>query len=88
MKKIYFAAAIRGGRDDAELYKEVIDFMKKDNVVLTEHIGNTLLTNTGEKLIDVEIYERDIIAFEKYNNLTAKDWTTYDRIKDLIKSYQ
>ena len=60
MKKIYFAAAIRGGRDDAELYKEVIDFMKKDNVVLTEHIGNPSLTNTGEKLIDVDIYERDI----------------------------
>lgn len=34
-KKIYFAGSIRGGRDDAALYKRMIDYMKRTNVVLT-----------------------------------------------------
>ena len=46
----------------------------------------TLIKQSKIQLTKID--ERDIIAFEKYNNLTAKDWTTYDRIKDLIKSYQ
>lgn len=60
MKKIYFAAAIRGGRDDADLYREIIDYMKRDNIVLTEHIGLASLKDSGEDLNDIEIYERDI----------------------------
>ena len=40
-KKIYFAGSIRGGRDDAALYKRMIDYMKRTNVVLTEHIGKS-----------------------------------------------
>ena len=37
--KIYFAASIRGGRDDVELYRELIDYMQTFGKVLTEHIG-------------------------------------------------
>ena len=40
-KKIYFAGSIRGGRDDAALYKRMIDYMKRTSVVLTEHIGKS-----------------------------------------------
>jgi hypothetical protein len=37
--KIYFAASIRGGRDDVELYRELINYMQTFGNVLTEHIG-------------------------------------------------
>lgn len=59
-KKIYFAGSIRGGRADAELYKDIIDYMKKTDTVLTEHIGNlslSLLEQGRNK--DALIYEQD-----------------------------
>jgi len=36
--KIYFAGSIRGGRDDKELYLEIINLLGKYGKVLTEHI--------------------------------------------------
>jgi len=57
--KIYFAASIRGGRDDVELYKRLIDFLKQNNQVLTEHIGDVSLSNE-KQLSDKEIRDRDI----------------------------
>ena len=59
-KKIYFAGSIRGGRDDAELYKEIIAHIKETDIVLTEHIGDlslSLLENGRDK--DALIYEQD-----------------------------
>ena len=59
-KKIYFAGAIRGGRDDAALYKRMIDYMKRTNVVLTEHIGKSNMSLKAQtNVIDTHIYERD-----------------------------
>ncbi len=72
MKKIYFAGSIRGGRDDASLYAEIIDYLKKDNIVLTEHIGLASLKDSGEKLNDVEIYERDIAWLEESDLVIAE----------------
>lgn len=37
---IYFCGSIRGGRDDAALYKRIIDQLKQYGEVLTEHIGD------------------------------------------------
>ncbi len=59
-KKIYFAGSIRGGRDDAALYKEIIAHIKETDIVLTEHIGDlslSLLENGRDK--DALIYEQD-----------------------------
>lgn len=39
MKSIYFAGSIRGGRQDAGIYKQLIDELKNHGAVLTEHIG-------------------------------------------------
>ena len=59
-KKIYFAGSIRGGRDDAALYKRMIDYMKRTNDVLTEHIGKSNMSLKAQtKAIDTHIYERD-----------------------------
>ena len=48
MKKIYFAGSIRGGRTDALLYKRMIEYIQKTDIVLTEHIGSPEL-NVLEK---------------------------------------
>ena len=59
--KIYFAGAIRGGREDAQLYEKVIAYLKEKGQVLTEHIGSTDLSWEGETSSkDEEIYNRDI----------------------------
>lgn len=59
--KIYFAASIRGGRDDVKIYKELIDFLNQDNQVLTEHIGDYSLSVAGQKQLDDKyIRDRDI----------------------------
>lgn len=59
--KIYFAASIRGGRADVEIYRQLIEHLKKQHQVLTEHIGDYSLSDKGEKqLPDQKIYQRDM----------------------------
>lgn len=59
--KIYFAASIRGGRDDQAHYRTLIDCLGRFGDVLTEHVGQAELTETGEgEASDHEIFERDL----------------------------
>ena len=59
--KIYFAGAIRGGRDDALVYKQIIEFLQNIGQVLTEHIGDQNLNQQGEiGNRDEFIYTRDM----------------------------
>lgn len=59
--KIYFAGSIRGGRDDKELYANIINELTYYGEVLTEHIGDKNLTAFGEVSSTSEyIYNRDI----------------------------
>lgn len=59
--KIYFAGSIRGGRDDADLYLEIIKYLKNFGEVLTEHVGDNLITSSGESSInDTAIHNRDM----------------------------
>jgi nucleoside 2-deoxyribosyltransferase len=46
--KIYFAGSIRGGRDDAAVYQAMIRWLKAFGEVLTEHVGDTALSETGD----------------------------------------
>jgi nucleoside 2-deoxyribosyltransferase len=60
MKKVYFAGSIRGGRECADNYNKIIDFLKNNFIVLTEHIGDKNLDNNGEAdKTDEYIYNRD-----------------------------
>ena len=43
-KRIYFAGSIRGGRTDAALYKRIITYIQRTDMVLTEHIGDLSLS--------------------------------------------
>ena len=56
--KIYFAGSIRGGRQDAELYRKVIAVLKEKHQVLTEHVGDLGLSTVEDKG-DKAIYEQD-----------------------------
>ena len=59
--KIYFAGSIRGGRDDKELYLQLIQYISRYGQVLTEHIGEKNLTEFGETILqDDGIYTRDM----------------------------
>lgn len=60
MKKIYFAGSIRGGRDDVDMYKKIVDHLQSKGNVLTEHIGDAKTTSSGENKTDHEIYARDL----------------------------
>jgi 2'-deoxynucleoside 5'-phosphate N-hydrolase len=58
--KIYFAGAIRAGRDDRELYLAIITHMGRYGTVLTEHIGDEKLSLLGDAGETASIYERDM----------------------------
>ncbi len=59
--KIYFAGSIRGGREDKEIYLNIIKLLSSYGLVLTEHIGKADLSAMGEtNLTDNEIYDRDV----------------------------
>ena len=58
--KIYFAGSIRGGREFQKYYTEIISHLKSYGTVLTEHIGNPDLDDSGESdMSDEEIFQRD-----------------------------
>lgn len=58
-KKVYFAGSIRGGRVDAALYQKIINYIKKTDIVLTEHIGKSNMSLKAQtKEIDVHLRER------------------------------
>ncbi len=59
-KKVYFAGSIRGGRADAELYRELIAHIKTHARVLTEHVGDTSLSALERgREGDAAIYSQD-----------------------------
>ena len=71
--KIYFAGAIRGGRDDAKLYKKIITYLGNIGLVLTEHIGDVNLSNMGEKEgTDIAIYKRDMKWLQSADAVVAE----------------
>ena len=45
IKKIYFAGSIRGGRDDKEIYAQMIAYLNKYGTILTEHVADQKLTS-------------------------------------------
>ena len=59
--KIYFAGSIRGGRQDLDIYKELIDHLRSYGEVLTEHVGEDNISENGEiNLTDKYIHDRDV----------------------------
>ena len=72
---IYFAGSIRGGRDDAALYLEIVLLLKEYGNVLTEHISDAELTELGEICDDKWIHDRDL-AWLKSSDYVVAEVTT------------
>lgn len=71
--KIYFAASIRGGRDDQKLYIDIIKMLKKYGEVLTEHIGSKDLLEQGEiEMSDNAIFARDCALLDQCDIIVAE----------------
>ena len=71
--KIYFAGSIRGGRQDADLYYEIIDELKQYGSVLTEHVGNDLIRKAGEEdASEVYIHNRDMEWIQESDVIIAE----------------
>lgn len=58
--QIYFAGAIRGGRQDALLYARMIGFLSGFGTVLTSHVGDDGLLAEERFLSEGEIFARDM----------------------------
>lgn len=71
--KIYFAGSIRGGRNDADLYLQMIRHLQQYGEVLTEHVGDKGLALLGEagKTEDY-IHKRDMDWVLQSNVIVAE----------------
>ena len=70
--KIYFAASIRGGRDDWPRYLEIVKQLREYGEVLTEHVGDVGLSAVGEDIGDRNIYDRDLGWLKSSDYLVAE----------------
>jgi nucleoside 2-deoxyribosyltransferase len=58
-KNVYFAGSIRGGRADAALYQQIIQYIQRTDKVLTEHVGDLNLAAKEQGIKDRAIYDQD-----------------------------
>ena len=70
--KIYFAGAIRGGREDVSLYLEIVELLRPYGAVLTEHVADEQLTSLGESEDDRAIHDRDLAWLKEADCLVAE----------------
>ena len=70
--KIYFAGAIRGGREDAAVYLELVELLRQYGTILTEHVADGKLTSLGETSDDRAIHDRDLAWLKESDCLVAE----------------
>jgi len=70
--KIYFAGAIRGGREDSAIYHYIVSMLTRYGTILTEHVGDPNLDVRGEELSDQQIYDRDLEWLRNCDCLVAE----------------
>lgn len=70
--RVYFAGSIRGGRQDAALYGQIIERLKEHGNVLTEHVGEIDPNSAEHGLPDEVIYRRDMTWLEEADALVAE----------------
>ena len=59
--KIYFAGSIRGGTEDQDIYRSLIEKLQAFGQVLTEHVGSqSLIDQSEQNKSDSEIFQRDV----------------------------
>ncbi|XP_070697392.1 5-hydroxymethyl-dUMP N-hydrolase [Pempheris klunzingeri] len=60
--KVYFCGSIRGGRDDALMYRRIVEKLQSYGSVMTEHVSRAELSDRGEDAAagDRFIHDRDV----------------------------
>jgi 2'-deoxynucleoside 5'-phosphate N-hydrolase len=71
-KEIYFACSIRGGRDDAEIYAELVEHIKLKAIVLSEIFADGKLTSQGMNKPSNEIWKKDTDWVKKSDGIIAE----------------
>ena len=71
-KEIYFACSIRGGRDDAHVYKELVEYIATKAKVLSEIFADQALTSAGMNDTNENIYKKDIAWVHQADALVAE----------------
>ena len=71
---IFFSGSIRGGRDDAALYREIIDLVETHGNVLTEHVGteDVEAKEAAAGLSDSDIYQQDVAWLRQADAVVAE----------------
>jgi len=73
MVKIYFCGSIRGGRELADVYREIVIYLQNKAVVLTEHVGNeAMIREESKRLSDNELYRRDMKWLQRSDLVVAE----------------
>ncbi|MFI5253119.1 MAG: nucleoside 2-deoxyribosyltransferase [Bacteroidota bacterium] len=70
--EIYFAASISGGRQDVDIYLQLIEYLKNYGTVLTEHIGDKELSVKGEYQTDSFVHDRDMSWLSRAHIVVAE----------------
>ncbi len=70
--KIYFAGAIRGGREDVAVYLEIVKLLRAYGEVLTEHVAAPDLSVLGESNNDRWIHDRDLAWLRESDCLVSE----------------
>jgi len=70
--KVYFAGSIRGGRQDAALYRRIIALLRPYGEVLTEHVGDADPGQGDGMADDHAIYRRDMAWLEEADAVVAE----------------
>ena len=70
---IYFCGSIRGGRELATLYEQMIRLLGSYGEVLTEHLGSDELIESKDRVLtDKEIHDRDMNWIVQSDALVAE----------------
>ena len=72
-RNIYFAGAIRGGREDVRLYGELVSHLTGLGRVLTSHVADPQLDAAGDEGIsEAAIYSRDMAWLDSADLVIAE----------------
>ncbi|XP_069033273.1 5-hydroxymethyl-dUMP N-hydrolase [Embiotoca jacksoni] len=73
--KVYFCGSIRGGRDDVNVYRRIVNKLQSYGSVLTEHVSSPELTERGENATatgDRAIHDRDVDWLQQADVIVAE----------------
>jgi 2'-deoxynucleoside 5'-phosphate N-hydrolase len=71
---IFFSGSIRGGRDDVDLYADLVSLLEQHGTVLTEHVGteDVEAEQAAVGLTDDDIHDQDVTWLRRADVVVAE----------------